>query len=72
MRSKDRDRRSRRIDGDVHVGTMAADVALVPGSTTAAGAAAIARQRRQVLARVRHDVGRVEQIERRRWRRCAA
>jgi hypothetical protein len=66
VRSKVRDHWVRRIDGDVHVGTMAADVPLVPGSTTPAGAGAIERQRRRVLALVRQD------IRRRRWRRCAA
>jgi len=60
-----RDRSSRLIEGDVHVGTMSADVALVPGSTTAQSAAAIQRQMRRTLARVQRD------IERRRWHRCA-
>lgn len=50
------DRRSRRIDGDVHVGTMGADVRLVPGSTTPTGAASITRQMRRVLDEVRRDV----------------
>jgi hypothetical protein len=59
-----RDRSSRLIEGDVHVGTMSADVPLVPGSTTTQGAAAIRRQMRRALARVQHD------IERRRWHRC--
>lgn len=47
----------------MHVGTMAADVALVPGSTNRRGAEAIERQMRRVLARVRKDV------DRRRWPR---
>jgi hypothetical protein len=35
---------------------MAADIPVVPGSTTPTGAAAIRRQMRRVLARVRRDV----------------
>lgn len=52
---RDEARHSRRIDGDVHVGSMGADVPLVPGSTTPAGAASIARQMRRVLDEVRRD-----------------
>jgi hypothetical protein len=54
----------RLIEGDVHVGSMGADIPLVPGSTTRAGASGIERQMRRVLALVHHDV------ERRRWHRC--
>jgi hypothetical protein len=61
-------RSTRRIEGDLHIGTMAADIPLVPGSTTPAGAAAIERQMRRVLARVQRDVARSED-ERRRWPR---
>lgn len=49
-------RPSRRTEGDVHVGTMGADVRLVPGSTTPTGAASITRQMRRVLDEVRRDV----------------
>jgi len=52
------------MEGDVHVGTMGADIPLVPGSTTPEGAAAVEREARRVLARVRRG------IERRRWHRC--
>jgi hypothetical protein len=52
------ERPSRRIDGDVHVGTMGADIRLVPGSTTPAGAKAIARQMQRVLDQVRGDAER--------------
>jgi hypothetical protein len=61
VRQAIRRRSERLIEGDVHVGTMAADVLLVPGSTSRQGAAAIERQMRRVLARVRDDV------DRRRW-----
>jgi hypothetical protein len=63
MRHTARHRGHRSIEGDVHVGTMSADVPLVPGSTTPTGAAAIEREARRVLARVRRG------IERRRWHR---
>jgi hypothetical protein len=59
-----RERSTRLTEGDVHVGSMAGDVPLVPGSTTQKGSAAIARQMRRVLARVHRDV------ERRRRLRC--
>ena len=62
MRHAVRDHR-RLIEGDVHVGSMGADVALVPGSTTHAGATGIERQMRRALARVRRNV------DRRKWSR---
>jgi hypothetical protein len=47
-----------KIEGDVHVGTMAADVARVPGSTSPQSAADIKTALRMVLARVRRDIER--------------
>lgn len=48
----------RRIEGDVHVGTMAADVRLVPGTGSAKvkGEKAIAEVMRDVLDRVRRSI----------------
>lgn len=48
----------RRIEGDVHVGTMAADVQLVPGtgSSKVKGEKAIAEAMRDVLDRVRRSI----------------
>jgi hypothetical protein len=69
VRSTARNRSTRRIEGDLHIGTMAADVPVVPGSTTHTGAAAIERQMRRVLAQVQRDVAQRED-EQRRWHRC--
>jgi hypothetical protein len=46
----------RRIEGDVHVGTMAADVRLVPGTGSVKGEKAIADVMRDVLDRVRRSI----------------
>jgi hypothetical protein len=48
----------RRIEGDVHVGTMAADVRLVPGtgSSKNKGEKAITEVMRDVLDRVRRSI----------------
>ncbi|MGH9210821.1 MAG: hypothetical protein ACRD2C_09080 [Acidimicrobiales bacterium] len=46
----------RRIQGDVHVGTMAGDVRRVPGSGTENGDKALADFMRDVLERVRRSI----------------
>jgi hypothetical protein len=51
-----RDAWRRRIEGDVHVGTMAADVRLVPGTGSARGEKAVTDVMRDVLDRVRRSI----------------
>jgi hypothetical protein len=46
----------RRIEGDVHVGTMAADIRLVPGTGAAKGEKAVTDVMRDVLDRVRRSI----------------
>lgn len=46
----------RKVEGDVHVGTMAGDVRRVPGSGTENGDKAIADVMRDVLERVRRSI----------------
>jgi hypothetical protein len=46
----------RKIQGDVHVGTMAGDVRRVPGSGTENGDKALAAYMRDVLDRVRRSI----------------
>jgi hypothetical protein len=46
----------RKIDGDVHVSSMAADVRLVPGTGSVNGEKAVASAMRDVLDRVRRSI----------------
>lgn len=48
--------RRRKIDGDVHIGSMAGDVAAVPGCRTVQGRRAVADAMDQVLRDVRRHI----------------
>lgn len=50
--------RRRRVDGDMHVGSMAADVRPVPGSGTSIGEKRIAVVMSDALDRVRDNIRR--------------